>query len=80
MTSNNSFEYVVTGPKGTIEDLFVDLNIQSLFNEKLKTIYKTRLNSMLEVSGRYQYKKFALQSGISFGKFLNTNASLQYEF
>jgi hypothetical protein len=80
ITSNNSFEYVVTGPKGTIEDLFVDLNIQSLFNEKLKTIYKTRLNSMLEVSGRYQYKKFALQSGISFGKFLNTNASLQYEF
>ncbi|MEY2922932.1 MAG: hypothetical protein RL108_1558, partial [Bacteroidota bacterium] len=37
-------------------------------------------NGIGEISGRYQFSKFYVQSSIAFGKFVNTNLSVQYEF
>jgi len=65
------------GEKGQIEEV---VPLQSVLNEKLKEIYKTRTNIMGEVSARYQISNLYLQSTIAFGKFVNTNLSLQYEF
>ena len=53
---------------------------QSLFNERLKEIYKTRTNFLGEVSCRYKINKMYLQSTFAFGKFVNSNIALQYEF
>lgn len=53
---------------------------QSLFNERLKEIYKTRTNYLGEVSCRYKINKMNLQSTFAFGKFVNSNIALQYEF
>jgi len=53
---------------------------QSLFNESLKEIYKTRTNFLGEVSCRYKINKMYLQSTFAFGKFVNSNIALQYEF
>jgi hypothetical protein len=77
INSRNHFEYVLSGPRGTIEDV---IPIQSLLNEKLKDIYKTNFNSMGELSARYDLKHFHLQTAISFGKYLNSSMSLQYHF
>jgi len=49
-------------------------------NEKLKDIYKSKVNSIWEIAGRYQFNKFYVQSSVAFGKFVNTNLSVQYEF
>lgn len=56
------------------------LPTQSLFNESLKEIYKTRTNFLGEVSCRYKINKMYLQSTFAFGKFVNSNVALQYEF
>lgn len=56
------------------------LPTQSLFNESLKEIYKTRTNFLGEVSCRYKINKIYLQSTFAFGKFVNSNIALQYEF
>ena len=53
---------------------------QSLFNERLKEINKTRTNYLGEVSCRYKINKMYLQSTFAFGKFVNSNLALQYEF
>ncbi len=53
---------------------------QSLFNESLKEIYKTRTNFLGEISCRYKINKMYLQSTFAFGKFVNSNVALQYEF
>ena len=56
------------------------LPTQSLFNESLKKIYKTRTNYLGEVSCRYKIKNMYLQATFAFGKFVNSNVALQYEF
>jgi hypothetical protein len=56
------------------------LPTQSLFNESLKNIYKTRTNYLGEVSCRYKINKMYLQATFAFGKFVNSNLGLQYEF
>lgn len=56
------------------------LPTQSLFNNSLKKIYKTRTNFLGEVSCRYKINKIYLQSTFAFGKFVNSNVALQYEF
>ena len=56
------------------------IQTQSLFNERLKEIYKTRTNFLWEVSCRYKINKMYLQSTFAFGKFVNSNIALQYEF
>ena len=35
---------------------------------------------MGEISGRYQISKFYVQSSIAFGKFVNGNIGVQYQF
>ena len=70
-------KYKLTGPKGQIEQT---IPIQSIFNERLKEIYKTRTNYLGEVSCRYKINKMYLQSTFAFGKFVNSNIALQYEF
>ena len=56
------------------------LPTQSLFNDSLKKIYKTRTNYLGEVSCRYKINNMYLQSTFAFGKFVNSNVALQYEF
>jgi hypothetical protein len=53
---------------------------QSIFNEKIKDIYKTKTNFLAEVSCRYKINKVYLQSTFAFGKFVNSNFAVQYEF
>jgi hypothetical protein len=53
---------------------------QEIFNEKIKEIYKTKTNYLGEVSCRYKINKVFLQSTFAFGKFVNSNFAVQYEF
>lgn len=53
---------------------------QAIFNEKIKDIYKTKTNYLGEVSCRYKFNKVYLQSTFAFGKFVNSNFAIQYEF
>ena len=53
---------------------------QYIFNEKIKDIYKTKTNYLGEVSCRYKINKVFLQSTLAFGKFVNSNFAVQYEF
>ena len=53
---------------------------QYIFNEKIKDIYKTKTNFLGEVSCRYKINKVFLQSTFAFGKFVNSNFAVQYEF
>ena len=78
LTVNNSaFEYIVSGERGAIEDSFP---VQSVINDLLKRISKDKTNFLGEISGRYQISKFYLQSSIAFGKFVNGNMGVQYQF
>ena len=73
----SSFEYVVSGEKGSIEEV---IPIQSVINGLLERIAKDKTNVLGEVSGRYQISKFYVQSSIAFGKFVNGNIGVQYQF
>ena len=75
--NTSDFKYVLSGDRGQIEDF---IPVQYIFNEKLKEIYKTKINFIGEISGRYQISKFYVQTSLAFGKFVNTNLSIQYEF
>jgi hypothetical protein len=77
ITNRSDFKYMLTGERGQIEDV---IPVQYILNEKLKDIYKTKLNSISEISGRYQFSKIYVQTSLAFGKFVNTNLSVQYEF
>lgn len=71
------FEYVVDGKKGSIEEV---LPVQDIINTLLTRIAKDKTNVLAEVSGRYQISKFYVQSSIAFGKFVNGNIGVQYQF
>lgn len=77
ITNRSDFKYMLTGERGQIEDV---IPVQYILNEKLKDIYKTKFNYIGEISGRYQFSKFYVQTSLAFGKFVNTNLSVQYEF
>ena len=77
ITNKSDFKYEITGPKGQIEDI---IPFQDIVNTKLKEISKSKINSMGEVSCRYQISKIFVQSTFAFGKFANGNVSVQYEF
>lgn len=77
IANTSKFKYVVGGEKGEIEEV---IPLQEILNKRLEEIYKTKTNVIGEISGRYQIKKVYLQSVIGFGKFVNTNFSVQYEF
>jgi hypothetical protein len=77
IVNHSSFEYVVSGEKGSIEEV---VPIQSLINGLLERIAKDKTNVLGEISGRYQISKIYLQSSIAFGKFVNANIGVQYQF
>ena len=77
IVNHSSFEYVVSGEKGSIEEV---VPIQSLINGLLERIAKNKTNVLGEISGRYQISKIYLQSSIAFGKFVNANIGVQYQF
>jgi hypothetical protein len=77
IVNHSSFEYVVSGDKGSIEEIFP---VQNVINDLLKRIAKDKTNVLGEISGRYQISKFYLQSSIAFGKFVNGNIGVQYQF
>ncbi len=76
IANTSHIKYEVGGPKGEIESV---LPVQYIINEKLREIYKTTTNVLGEVSGRYQFGKFYVQTAIAFGKFVNANLAVQYE-
>jgi len=73
----SDFEYYLSGEKVQAGTGFP---VKSILNQKLKEIYTTKINSIGEISGRYRFNKFYIQTSIAFGKFANTNFSVQYEF
>ena len=73
----SDFKYKFDGDKGSIENI---IPLQDILNDRMKNLSKTKRNLMGEVSGRYQINKFFIQGTLAFGKFVNTNASIQYEF
>jgi hypothetical protein len=77
ITNTSSFEYKVKGEKGAIEDI---IPLQSVLNSELKTIADTKINYIGEVSGRIEFYQFFVQTTLAFGKFVNSNISLQYKF
>jgi len=77
ITNTSDFKYKLSGKRGSIEDV---IPVQQIFNDRLKQIYKTKINGFTEISGRYQFSKIYVQTTIAFGKFVNSNLSVQYEF
>ena len=75
--NTSNFTYHVDGPKGEVEAY---IPVQSIFNRKLENIYKTKINIIGELAARYKINKFFIQTSLAFGKFVNSNLSLQYEF
>lgn len=75
--NHSAFEYVVSGNKGSIEEVFP---VQNIINGLLKRVAKDKTNILGEISGRYQISKIYLQSSIAFGKFVNGNIGVQYQF
>ena len=73
----SDIKYEVGGESGTPQLL---LPVKDFVNSKLSEIYKTKTNLIGEVSGRYQFGHIYTQATFAFGKFVNTNISLQYEF
>jgi len=77
MYSVSDVKYKVSGETGTIEET---IPLQQILNSRLKSIYKTRINYIGEAAIKYNIGKFNVQTILAFGKFLNTNVSLQYLF
>ena len=49
-------------------------------NKLIPQLEETKWNAIGEISGRYQISKFYVQSSIAFGKFVNGNMGVQYQF
>ncbi|SFQ64891.1 hypothetical protein SAMN05444144_11212 [Flavobacterium akiainvivens] len=77
IVNTSDVKYRVTGETGTIEEI---VPLQAVLNDRLKTIYKTRINYIGEFSAAYNIGNFNIQTIVAFGKFVNTNVSLQYLF
>ena len=77
ITNTSSFQYKVKGKKGAIEEI---LPLQDVLNGELKSIADSKFNCIGEVSGRLELNRFFVQTTIAFGKFVNSNLSLQYKF
>jgi hypothetical protein len=77
IVNTSDVKYRVGGETGTIEEI---VSLQAVLNERLKSIYKTRVNCIGEFSAAYNIGNFNVQTIVAFGKFVNTNISLQYLF
>ncbi len=75
--NTSQIEYEVSGPKGEIEAV---IPVQRIINKKLESIYTDKTNVIGELALRYEIGKVFVQSATAFGKFINTNLSVQYEF
>lgn len=69
------FEYEAGGNTSDVLSNFFNQAV----NQKLEEIYKSKINMIGEVAARYQVNKFHFQTAIAFGKFVNLNASVQYD-
>ncbi|MFT3796788.1 DUF6588 family protein [Flavobacterium sp.] len=76
IANTSDIKYEVGGTSGTP---FFIAPIKQYVNDQLEQIYKTRTNVIGEVSGRYQFGHFFAQASFAFGKFANSNLSIQYE-
>ena len=75
IVNNSDFKYEFAGADSA--------NVSGLkeqLNEKIKEIAKNKTNLIGELSARYHLNKIFLQPTLAFGKFLNSNIAIQYEF
>ncbi len=77
IVNTSNVKYRVEGETGTIEQI---VPLQAVLNDRLRSIYKTRVNYIGEFSAAYNIGHFNIQTIVAFGKFVNTNISLQYLF
>ncbi|MDV7398248.1 DUF6588 family protein, partial [Arthrospira platensis SPKY1] len=76
VTNKSWFVYRAGGnPSDEVGRFFNDL-----VNVKLREISKTKVNMMGELSTRYSWSNFTWQTAVMFGKFVNVNTSIQYQF
>ena len=75
--NSSNFKYKVDGEKGAIENL---IPLQDIINNRLLEIDKSKTNLIGEVAVRYKMGHVYLQTSLAFGKFLNSNFSVQYQF
>lgn len=73
--NNSDFKYQFVG-----NDSQNVTGVKEQLNEKIKDIAKNKTNFIAELSARYKRKKVYFQPTVAFGKFVNTNFSIQYEF
>jgi hypothetical protein len=73
--TTSQVKYKVSGDTGSIEEI---VPLQAVLNTRLKSIYKTRVNYIGEFGTSYKLGNFNVQGIVAFGKFVNTNVSLQY--
>lgn len=77
IVNTSDFEYAIDGKKGDIEQF---IPLRQILNSRLYAIRKTKWNYIGEFSTRYNFKPFLVQATFAFGKFVNSNLALQYEF
>lgn len=76
LVNNSSFVYRAGGnPTDELGQFFNDL-----VDINLREINKWKVNTMGEVSTRYHWNHFTWQTAVMFGKFVNVNTSIQYQF
>ncbi len=74
--NTSMFNYVVSGDKGAIEDVFP---AQKIINQLLDTIEKRKTNYIGEIAVNYSFNKFNILSSFAFGKFFNYNLGVSYK-
>lgn len=77
IVNSSDFVYSLDGAKGDIETV---VPLRRILNSRLRDISKTKTNYIGEVSGRYDLSGVFLQTTVAFGKFVNSNVAVQYEF
>lgn len=75
IVNTSNVQYKVSGETGSIEEV---VPLQAVLNQRLKSIYQTNINYIGEFSAAYNIGNFNIQAIVAFGKFVNTNVSLQY--
>lgn len=76
IANKSYFNYITAGEKGSIEEIFP---AQELVNNLLDKIETPKINYAAEILANYNYnKKVNFTTAITFGKFINTNISVQY--
>ena len=74
--NTSDFDYKLKGKNNKV----LGLDVQEELNKRLTTIYKTKTNFIGEIAARYKISQFYIQTSLAFGKFINSNLSIQYQF